>query len=105
MKGGGGEGMKAATNEGRESSVRVVLARGHVTSLVRAGFFRWLFFVGFLSLVNFCRFFSSLVLGAIGGYDQKGAGAGAGLGTWFCRFVAGQREVGVSTKEVPKKTG
>ena len=57
MKGGGGEGMKAATNEGRESSVRVVLARGHVTSLVRAGFFRWLFFVGFLSLVNHRRIF------------------------------------------------
>ena len=39
MKGGGGEGMKAATNEGRESSVRVVLAGGHATSLVRPGFF------------------------------------------------------------------
>ena len=53
----------------------------------------------------FVDFFSSLVSGAIGGYDLKSAGAGGGLGTWFCRFVAGQREVGASIKEVPKKTG
>ena len=73
--------MKAAND-----SCGLVL-RGHEESLVGAGV--WLIFVDF--------FFS--------GYDLKSAGAGGGLGTWFCRFVAGQREVGASTKEVPKKTG
>ena len=98
MKGGGGEGMKAATNEGRESSVRVVLARGHVTSLERAGFF---------SLVIFRRFFYRWLIFVdffFSGYDLKSAGAGGGLGTWFFRLVAGQREVGGGTKICTKKT-
>ena len=75
--------------------VRVVLARGHVTSLVRASFF---------SLVNFRRFFYRWLIVVDFFYVLKSAGAGGGLGTWFFRLGAGQREVGGGTKICTKKT-